>query len=121
MKILRQKKTNVISPICDKNCSTKYCAVFKYRYMFTLSMAVASFLKNYKSQCSQQLENMPSKVCLDQSFDDPALWKINEQLPDFFAENGIKQNDNADFSKSVWQFYDKKRFMSKTVFYKETC
>lgn len=52
-------------------------------------------------------------------FDDPALWEINEELREFIAMHGITQNDDGDFSKSVRQYSDQKRLLSKNIFYKK--
>lgn len=47
---------------------------------------------------------------------DPALWKINEQLRDHVALNGVSQNSEADFSTSQRRYPDKVRFISKNLF-----
>ena len=50
---------------------------------------------------------------------DPACWIINEELRDYIAQNGLKQNDDEDFSKSARHYPDHRRHFSKSHFMKK--
>ena len=81
-----KKGINVRGPICDKN--------FVHRNVLLSTSRADRPTPNMGPEESQvpehsHLENVPSKVSLNQSFDDPTLWKVHEKLQDFFfAENG---------------------------------
>jgi hypothetical protein len=66
---------------------------------------------------ADQTENVskPFEFC-----NDPALWTVNDDLRDFIARNGIKQNYETDFCKSERQYSNQKRSLPKTVFSKES-
>ncbi|CAL1671908.1 unnamed protein product [Lasius platythorax] len=50
--------------------------------------------------------------------DDPAEWKINDNLIDYLLSKEINQNLHADFSLSKTRFGNQNRFLSKSAFYR---
>lgn len=73
-----------------------------------------------ESQSTELTENSTPEV-LDKNLDDPFFWEVNEELRDYISKNGLKQNEDADFSKSVRQYPNQKRFFSKTFFTRKLC
>lgn len=50
--------------------------------------------------------------------DDPAEWRINDNLIDHLLSKEINQNLHADFSLSKTRFGNQDRFLSKSAFYR---
>jgi len=60
-----------------------------------------------------------SDLGLSSVSDDPAEWRINNNLIDHLFSKEINQNVHADFSLSKARFGKQDRFLSKSVFYRQ--
>lgn len=60
-------------------------------------------------------KNNDSIICLPDN--DPYQWVITDETIDFLIKQGIKQNDDSDFSKSVRLYHDgRKRYCTDSLF-----
>ena len=56
---------------------------------------------------------------VEQVNDDPASWEVTEELIRYILKKGFNQNIKNDFSSSKLCIYNRDRFMSKSIFYRQ--